>query len=285
MSFQYPKSAKALHKYIANKISTVYDAKEAENISRILLMDLLNLTGTDIILDGPVQHDKVNGKRLNEAIERLLNNEPLQYILERADFFGFELYMNHHVLIPRPETEELVRLVIEIAPEKPHILDIGTGSGCIAIALAKRIIHSRVDAVDVSEEALEVARRNAKLNLADVDFVIQDILLVNELDKKYDIIVSNPPYIPSSERTSMAKNVVQNEPEVALFVPDNSPFLFYDKIAELGLKSLAENGWLFFEIHEGKGAELRQLLLEKGYRSIFIHQDMQGKNRILQAGF
>lgn len=221
-----------------------------------------------------------------DASRRLLNQEPIQYVTGTADFLGFELHVEPGVLIPRPETEELAAWVeTDIKNENaPAILDIGTGSGCIPVYLKLQLPQAKIHAIDVSSQALKVARTNAALYKADIDLRELNVLKAkgNEF-QGLQAIVSNPPYIPAVERLEMDKHVLEHEPETALFVPDESPLLFYNRIAELGLNYLAPGGHLYFEIHELYGNEVLKMLEQKGYTSGELRCDLQGKPRMTKA--
>ena len=222
--------------------------------------------------------------KFNFAVKDLKNERPIQYIFGKADFFGMKLKVNEHVLIPRPETEELVQLIIKDGANAKSILDIGTGSGCIAIALKKNIPGAEVTAIDISKEALEVALYNADKQNAEIHFLREDILSPSAVPfDQYDIIVSNPPYIRLSEKESMQKNVTDHEPHLALFVDDPDPLLFYKAIADHGLKALKKDGQLYFEINEALGAEAKLLLENKGFKNVTLIKDINNKNRILRG--
>jgi release factor glutamine methyltransferase len=245
---------------------------------------------------------------LFEALAQLKLEKPLQYILGTAHFMDLELLVNEHVLIPRPETEELVRWILEdlqddtgLGPDAERsrsvistthkdrslqILDIGTGSGCIAIALAKALPNAKVTAIDISEKALAIAQRNSAFNHADVTFVRQDILdseLAPELELHFDIIVSNPPYVRQLEQNQMQKNVLEYEPHTALFVPDNDALIFYDAIAQFAQSHLKKKGGLYFEINQYLGAETKALLNARDFSEIELRKDMFGNDRMLKA--
>lgn len=213
--------------------------------------------------------------------ERLKKYEPIQYIIGEVDFYHLKFKVNNAVLIPRPETEELVDLILTTVP-RGKVLDIGTGSGCIATALAYHNKNYTVHALDVSEDALECARYNASKNKCDIKFFCLDILK-ESLQQNYDVIVSNPPYIPFKDQTLMHANVLDFEPHLALFVPDDTSLIFYQKIAIQAKEYLTKSGQLFFEIHEDFGEEIKALLHQLNFTQIQIHQDLQGKNRIISA--
>ena len=234
--------------------------------------------------------------KYESALEALKNHEPIQYIIGQTEFYGLPFYVNENTLIPRPETEELVELILsntyansqlEIIEgnNQFNILDIGTGTGCIAISLAKQLLNANVSAIDVSAKALEMANENAQLNQVDIDFIENDILKIcnYELDSvtKFDIIVSNPPYVRQLEKQQMQDNVLNHEPHLALFVEDENPLIFYRAITQFATKNLKPNGELYFEINEYLGKEMMALLEEFGFKNIQLKQDLFGKDRMI----
>ena len=224
-------------------------------------------------------------KRFNDYSQALLNDNPIQYILGKAWFMGMEYKVNEHVLIPRPETEELIEWVVDYANiiAKPlQILDLGTGSGCIAISLKNALPHSNVSGLDISVEALNVAKMNAVNLKVAVDWIEQDILTNSTLLTNYDVIVSNPPYIPMREKENMQEQVKNYEPAIALFVPNEDPLLFYRTIAQIAKKQLAPKGQLFFEIHYDQGKAITNLLDEMHFHAE-MRRDSFGKNRMIRA--
>ena len=288
---------------------------EAKAVALMLLEKVAGLpTAKALIADG---NDLLCRRQsLLELAARVAQGEPVQYVLGEADFCGLTLKVKPGVLIPRPETEELVAWVVEnvkansnllpltsnLSPFK--LLDIGTGSGCIAVALAKKLKEAEVEAWDVSDDALEIARENAKRNGVQVKTSKVDVLDINANSNSqlstvnfqlstltshlspltsYNIIVSNPPYICEEEKAEMERNVLEHEPRLALFVPDDDPLLFYRRIAELGLSLLKEKGLLFFEINRRFGEEVVKMLQEKGYREVELRQDMFGNDRMVKA--
>lgn len=262
----------------------IYPKTEIDSFFYFLVEDYLNLQRIDVSLhpDFVIPENKI--KRLNSAMKRLQNEEPLQYILGKTMFYGFPFLVNKNVLIPRPETEELVDWIIKSIPsENTSILDIGTGSGCIPISLKKQLPKTKISAIDVSNEALAVANKNAELNTTQINFIEQDILETHELQNKYDVIVSNPPYVRELEKAEIKNNVLQNEPNLALFVSDKNPLIFYDKIADLAKKSLNKNGLLFFEINQYLANETVSLLEEKGYSEIELKKDIFNNYRMIRA--
>ena len=221
---------------------------------------------------------------IRSYVHRLQNNEPFQYIHEKTIFFGLELICDKRALIPRPETEELVAWAVELGPYKT-IADICTGSGCIALGLKSKFSESNVIGLDISMDALSLAQENSKLTNLDVEFNHADALNINRdlLGKKWDCIISNPPYIPTNERESIAENVLNFEPEISLFVENDNPIIFYEAIVKYAKSNLSENGFLFFEIHPDFSAEISDLLKLKGFINIELRKDLQGKNRMIKA--
>lgn len=222
----------------------------------------------------------------DSALHQLEKFVPIQYILGETEFYGLHFKVGPGVLIPRPETEELVDLIIKQSPKgQISILDIGTGSGCIAVTLAKWLPQAKVTAIDFSQEALETARQNAAQNRVEVCFVEKDILKTDKLHQNFDCIVSNPPYVLNIEKQKMQPNVLEHEPHAALFVPDNDPLLFYRKIAQLAQKHLNPNGKLYFEINEAYGNETVYLLESLGFKNVLLNKDLFGKDRVVSAQF
>ena len=221
---------------------------------------------------------------MNDILSRLKNGEPYQYVLGEAEFYGRRFKVTGDVLIPRPETEELVEWVVSDAGDKrSRYLDIGTGSGCIAVTLAKEIANARVDAWDISEKALEVAAENAHHNKAQVNFSQVDILRPLTVSGRYDVIVSNPPYVTEAEQKDMSRNVLDFEPHVALFVPDNRPLLFYERIADLAKELLHDGGRLYFEINRDMAEAVATLLYNEGLQAVEVRNDLSGNPRMIRA--
>ena len=273
-------NVKQIWEETAKQLEKVYDGREASNITYLLLEDSFGITRGDILASVNKEVDRDELKRL---IDRLLMNEPLQYVTGIADFYGRKFHIAPVALIPRPETEELCSLIIsENKSDKPRILDVGVGSGCIAITLSKEL-ESTVFGTDVSEEALVIAKKNAALNHSNAIFYKSNVLTEGLPEKELDILVSNPPYIPLSDKDAMHQNVLDFEPEQALFVPDEDPIIFYKRIADAGRESLKPEGRLYFEIHERFGKEVVSYLNESGFMYVQIHQDMQGKDRMISA--
>lgn len=274
------KSVKKIWDETAQKLNGIYDQDEARRLVRLLLEDAFGVDRTAIFTD---EHITLDEMRLDGFVSRLLAHEPIQYVTGVADFYGRKFKVAPGALIPRPETEELVRLVVEENDqENPRILDVGVGSGCIAITLALEMRCSAFG-TDISQQALSIARDNAQTLEASVQFTQSDVLNSNPGEKDLDILVSNPPYIPEIERSVMSRNVTDYEPEEALFVPDGDPLVFYRRIAEAGLVCLKVGGRLYFEINENFGEATVQLLKRLGYGEIVLHKDMQGKDRVIRA--
>ncbi|SNS56820.1 release factor glutamine methyltransferase [Ekhidna lutea] len=274
------KNVKQIWQETAKQLEKVYDRREAENISHLLLEDLFGVSRAAIISDELLD---LNDAKLKQSIGRLLKHEPIQYITGVADFYGRKFHIAPGALIPRPETEELVDLIIqENKIRNPRILDVGVGSGCIAVSLAIKL-GGNVFGTDLSKEALEIAAKNAQELGAKINFTQHDILSSPLPEGELDILVSNPPYIPLRDQKEMRVNVLKYEPELALFVPDDDPLIFYKRIAVEGLKSLKKGGKLYFEIHENFGIEVKAHLQAVGYSEVNIHKDMQGKHRIVSG--
>lgn len=260
---------------------TQYDPGEAENLVYWLLEHHLGIKRVDAML--LVEEEELS-KDLLKCFDRLKTGEPIQYILQKAPFYGREFLVSPDTLIPRNETEELVHLIIkENKAAGLKILDIGTGSGCIPVTLALEMNKPDVHALDISEPALRIASENAKLLQAKVDFQLCDILHQSPDIVDLDILVSNPPYVLESDKSQMHTNVLAYEPWVALFVPDEDPLLFYRTIAEKGKQLLRPGGKIYFEIHETKGKSIRELLVDLGYLHVKVLKDLNGKDRISSA--
>ena len=265
-----------------HRIAKVYGDNEAQAIARLIYEVRYGLTLSDLLMgrDSGVPQDE-----LEQIALRLERQEPVQYVLGQADFCGRTFVVNEHVLIPRPETAELCQWII--ATDATHILDIGTGSGCIAITLAAEMPEAEVTAWDISEEALKVAEENAKRTHIHVSFEQVDVLHlpsdISHLTSAFDLIVSNPPYICNKEHETMEANVLEHEPHTALFVPDDDPLLFYRAIAEYGQTALKDDGWLYFEMNPLYAEALREMLSKMSYHDITLNNDQYGKQRMIRA--
>ncbi len=271
------------------RLAQVYDEGEAKAIARMVYEVRFNLTLSDLFIGKDTQLSANDQAELAEITQRLEQQEPVQYVLGQTDFCGRTFLVNQHVLIPRPETEELCRWIIsEFRDESLEfrdcsILDIGTGSGCIAITLAADLPKAEVTAWDISGEALQVARENAKRLHFYVIFELADALNTPLDHERWDVIVSNPPYICNKERARIEANVLDHEPHTALFVPDDSPLLFYSAIAQYGLTALKTGGRLYFEINPLYAQELAEMLSMMSYHDIEIKNDTYGKQRMIRA--
>ena len=280
------------------ELSTIYDAQEIESFFYLILECFHNKKRIDLALDPNMEMDAMQLLRWESVLAELKKEKPIQYILGETEFYGLPFLVNVNTLIPRPETEELVEWIIkstnyEIQSTKLRILDIGTGSGCIAISLAKNIPNAEVSAIDVSEKALATAKKNAEINKVEVSFINIDILKINDLAElptsnfqlptQFDIIVSNPPYVRNLEKAEIKPNVLEYEPHLALFVEDTDALLFYRKIANLAKENLSENGQLFFEINQYLGKETVELLEDLGFKNIILKKDIYGNNRMISC--
>lgn len=270
---------------IRNALREHYPDSEALALAKMLLVEAFGFSTLELYGG---KDKEISGKRLdvlNEMIARLKKNEPIQYVIGAEVFCGWTFEVNENVLIPRPETQELVRWIeADWKSDAPcRILDVGTGSGCIAISLSKLLEGAEVEAWDISEGALRVARRNADRNESQVLFRQVDVLKACTEDCRYDVIVSNPPYITESEKQDMDANVLDWEPYTALFVPDADPLLFYRCIAELGVSMLNEGGALYFEINRAYGEETVRMLEGLGYKQIELRKDNWGNDRMIKA--
>ena len=264
----------------------VYDKEEVHCFFYILCDFFLQYSRFEVSMSQDTVVSETNIARFEKVLLRLKTQEPIQYILGTTEFYGLTFKVNKHTLIPRPETEELVDWVLSNLHDQDSmldILDIGTGSGCIAISLAKNIPTARVSGLDISEKALEVAQENAVKNQVLVSFCKKDILETTALKNKYDVMVSNPPYVRQLEKKAMNANVLDYEPGVALFVPNEDPLLFYRKIAQLAMVSLQTRGWLYFEINEYLSKEMDVLLKDIGFANIEIKKDFREVPRMIKC--
>jgi release factor glutamine methyltransferase len=291
---------------------SIYDLGEAESFFYLILEEKQQLKRIDLALNPDLTFSNAEIQLWNSILEQLQKEIPIQYLLGKTSFYGLDFEVNENVLIPRPETEELVEWIIQSQKvevrsgklemgsgklgeeqsaklereqqiRKINILDIGTGSGCIAIALAKNLPNAEVFAVDVSEKALATAEKNAIINEVNVTFLKKNILETDDLEQQFDLIVSNPPYVRELEKKEIKKNVLDNEPHLALFVDDNDALVFYRKIAELAQKNLSPKGQLFFEINQYLGKEMMELLEKMNFKNIELRQDIYGNDRMIRA--
>ena len=278
----------ALKHYFFSELQPIQEVSEIESFFFILIEYLHKLQRIDVSLNPDFEVSETDLEKWNIILSELKTEKPIQYITGEAWFYGYRFEVNENTLIPRPETEELVEWIVESTKleaesTKLNILDIGTGSGCIPISLKKEIPNAMVSALDVSENALEMARKNAVSNEVAVHFILQNILETESLLEKYDIIVSNPPYVRNLEKQEIKKNVLAYEPHLALFVEDSDALLFYRKIAQLALRSLTPNVKLFFEINQYLGKETVALLENLGFKTVELRKDFMGNDRMICA--
>lgn len=269
---------------IRKELAGIYSGGEIESLIFLIFEKLKGYSRTQYLLAKEEQLSEKELIRIEEIVARLKNHEPIQYILGETEFYGLPFYSVPGVLIPRPETEELVQWIIqENQLPAPTILDMGTGTGCIAIVLRKNILKSTVIACDVSPVCIETARRNSDLNSAGISVIEYDMLKqIPEISlPELDIVVSNPPYVRETEKAKMEKNVLEYEPELALFVPDARPLLFYERIADFARRNLRNGGRLYFEINEAFGHECTEMLQEKGFSDVKLRKDIHGKDRMV----
>jgi release factor glutamine methyltransferase len=275
--------------YLHRKLDSIYPDTEIASFSRLLLQVLAGLSSVQIYSDKDRKFSEFTWIALQNAIDRLAQKEPIQYVLGETEFFGHTIHVAPGVLIPRPETEELVEWILkdnQNVGSGRQILDIGTGSGCIAISLAKAWPNARVQAWDVSTDALHIARENAKSNHVDVGFEHRDVLnceIASQEKESLDLLVSNPPYVCRSEASEMDPNVLNHEPHLALFVENTDPLLFYRVISGLAVVLLKPGGVLYFEINSGLGNETRDLVRSYPFKEVALIQDISGKNRFIRA--
>jgi len=271
---------------IRKELAGIYSVEEIESLIFLIFGKVKGYSRTRVLLARDENLTPEELDKTNQIVSRLKKNEPIQYILGETEFFGLPFYAVPGVLIPRPETEELVQWIIqENQHTEPTILDIGTGSGCIAVSLRKNIPKSTVLACDISPVCIETTQRNAELNQAEVSVLEYDILNNSpEVDfPKLDIIVSNPPYVCETEKKLMEKNVLDYEPELALFVSDDEPLIFYTRIADFAKEHLNNGGQIYFEINEAFGKECSEMLQEKGFSEIKLKRDIHDKNRMIRS--
>lgn len=286
-------SVKQLAAYIQSQLKNAVDANELQQFVWLIIDHLRGFSRLDMMMKAEEELSDEEVDFIHKAVERLQGHEPLQYVLGQTHFMDLIFKVNKNVLIPRPETEELVTWILEEHPsgwsnegasDPLHILDVGTGSGCIPVTLKKNRPMAQVEAWDISAGALETARGNAVLNGVEVDFQLRDVLKY----KRYPLlprhmVISNPPYVTEREQAKMAQNVLDYEPHLALFVADDAPLLFYRAIASLATECLVPGGYLYFEINEAYGPEVCEMLKELGFRSIVLRKDLSGRDRMVRA--
>jgi release factor glutamine methyltransferase len=267
-------------------LSSVYDEKEIESFFYIALEYFHQKKRIDLALEPDLKMESHDILKWENVLYELKKQKPIQYIFGETEFYGLRFFVDENTLIPRPETEELVALIVESQKSKVtnlKILDIGTGSGCIAISLAKNLPNAQVFALDISEKAIAIAKKNATINKVNVDFSLKNILQANDLNQQFTIIVSNPPYVRMLEKAEINPNVLEFEPHLALFVEDNDALLFYRKIAQLAKINLVKNGRLYFEINQYLGKETVALLETIGFKDIDLKKDIYGNDRMISC--
>jgi len=280
------KTIKEVFSAYKQALGALYDASEIEALTLLVVSEICGLSKAKIKAFPETEIAQTQYEKLNATLTRLKTGEPIQYILGHTEFYGLPFKVNPSVLIPRPETEELVEWALAVGSGQlavGSILDIGTGSGCIAISLKKNLPDAQVSAIDISTQALATAKQNAELNEVEINFIEGDILNIKSEIPKSGIIISNPPYVTLKDKKQMHTNVNDFEPHTALFVPDNDPLIFYKAIADFALKNLSENGKLFFEINESLGNETVELLKGKGFKNIDLRKDMSGRDRMVMG--
>ncbi len=265
-----------------SELSSIYEMDELNSIFNLLAEEYLKIPRSKILLADEIDLNESNQTLFLNALERLKTYEPIQYVVGKTTFMDLEFKVNNSVLIPRPETEELVRLMLKEDLDGKEILDIGTGSGCIAISLAKNLSNAKVSALDISSDALKVAKENAKLNNVEVSFINADIFEYQS-DKKYDVIVSNPPYVTESEKLIINKNVIDFEPELALFVKDSNPLKFYKVIIDNCKNNKDPNAIIFFEINENLTDLFLKVFRDYNLKTCEIVKDYKLKNRFVKV--
>ena len=276
---------KALKEFFQDELGRIYPKEEILSFFYLLSEAYLSKSRIDLALTPILEVNPDQETSFLKALEQLKMEYPIQYIIGYTEFMDLVFEVNEQVLIPRPETEEMIRWILASTSKKTNntILDIGTGSGCIPIVLAKHLPESSIEAIDVSATALEVATRNARRHEVVINFIQNDILKMETLQNDYDIIVSNPPYVRESEKKLMRDNVLRYEPDLALYVSDTDPLLFYKQIAKLAAKGLKPNGYLYFEINQYLGAALCELLESLDFKNIELKKDIYGADRMIRA--
>ena len=271
--------------FISSSLQGIYPKNEINSICNLIIANITGFSRTEIILNKNTKFSANQRFLLEKFVDALKKHTPVQYVLSETEFYGLPFKVDNNVLIPRPETEELVEWIQStLSTDLSYkMLDIGTGSGCIAISLKSIFPKSLVSAFDISEGALEVARENAELNDFEIDFQKVDILNPPIINYKWDIIVSNPPYIPEMEKSEILAHVLEFEPHTALFVPDSRPLLFYETIATFALQHLNIGGMLFFEIHRDFGQQAARLLEGMGFKNVILRKDLSGNDRMVRA--
>jgi release factor glutamine methyltransferase len=276
---------KNLKVYFKTELPSVFEPSEIEVFFYRLVEHKLSLSKIDVILKSDFELNSEDELFFKNAIKELQQEKPIQYIIGNTHFYGLNFKVTEATLIPRPETEELVDWILKDHSNDDNIsiLDIGTGSGCIPISLAKNLPNANVTTLDVSEEAISIAKENANIHSVSVNFIHNNMLTYSNASQKYDVIVSNPPYVRNLEKQEIKKNVLEYEPHLALFVEDDNALIFYKKITEFAVNNLTENGVLYFEINQYLGQETADLVKGYGFSSVELRQDLSGNDRMLKA--
>jgi release factor glutamine methyltransferase len=278
------RTIKYVTRYIKDELDNIYPEPEINSLIEIMMDHVVKLKKTDLLVNREQTITYKQFKKIEDITKQLKKQKPIQQILEKTEFYNITLKISPQTLIPRQETEELVDWIIKDAPpRKINILDVGTGSGCIAIALAKNIRLASVTAIDYKQEIIDIAKENAELNDVGIRFICSNILNEELPNETYDLIVSNPPYVRPSERKFMKRNVLDFEPYEALFVKDHDPLIFYRKIVELAGEQLRANGFFYFEINEHLGQEMASLMKKYKFRNICLKKDLNNKDRMIKA--
>lgn len=279
-------SSKTLYVQVVNELIPGYGEEEARQLAKILLQTQLNIPFEKILVDEAFSVDERSLKDLDQKVGQLKNFEPIQYVLGVAHFYGRDFYVDKNVLIPRQETEELIKeILIDNTRKGLQILDIGSGSGCIGLTLDLELKETQITLLDVDSKALDISMKNAGQYQLGINYLQEDVLKLDALPGKYDIIVSNPPYVTEKEKRLMHANVLNHEPDKALFVPDDDPLIFYRKIIQLSRPALKPKGRLYFEINESYGLEMIRLCEHSGCSSVRLMQDLNGKDRFIKTVF
>ena len=282
-------SVKAIKEYFKNELASSYDEREISNFIKRSICERFSWNTADYILGDEQRLSESDLLYFRSIVKRLLNYEPFQYIIGKVSFYGLELIIDRRALVPRPETEELVDWISEELKgiSTPKVLDVCTGSGCIALALQSALTNTQILGVDLSMEAIALANENARFLSMPIEFFPLDALDEKQYkifkDNDFDCWVSNPPYIPEKEIQSLSENVVQHEPHMALFVSNDNPTIFYLRIAYQAIRYLKNSGILFFEVHENLADEVVEVVRDLGFVNIELRKDLQGKNRMLKA--
>lgn len=281
--FVQENTVKSIRNYLITGLSDLYPAEEVDSMVRILFEHYHGWNRIDLSRNQDEKLSESDLLNYHWALKELQNYQPIQYVLGQTEFYGLPFVVNEHVLIPRPETEELVKLIIDENSESKSLIDVGSGSGCISVSYKNEKPDSYVLALDVDPNALAVVERNCLLNNIEIDRVEMDILNWRPLGQKFDIVVSNPPYVLDSEKTEMNRNVLDYEPHLALFVPDKNPIVFYERIADFSLAHMVPGGKIYFEINERYGNSVADCLQIRNFKDIRIIKDINGKERIVAA--